>query len=530
MRRLVAFGWLSVCALIALSACGSSKSDSPAGASGSGNSNGGGSNSSGGSVGSGTPNGGSTTVSFGGTGSSTGGSGSIVSCAETAQMGRLVPLDIFIMLDTSGSMLEGTTAAANAPTKWNAVRAALQTFLTDPGSTGIGVGIQYFPLLDTDAPETCTSDAACGAFGPCFLKFCQNAGPDIFPCSAASECRTQAGEDVGPCTPLTLCWPPPQAATDPLILCHDVSECPAVAGARCVPFNECSGNTDYGCPVAGMPCGTVGGMNLGTCRAFSPTSICLHTSDCSATTYATPAVDIAALPGAAQAVVASITAKMPAGNTPTAPALTGAIDKARSWATAHPDHTVVALLATDGVPTECIANPTTDPSGITGVRSAASAGVSGTPSVSTFVIGVFGPGDTTAQANLNQIAVAGGTKSAFLVDTSGDVSAQFLAALNQIRATKLACEYLLPEAPSGQTLDFNLVNVDFTTGASTERLLAVSQASACDATSGGWYYDQDPSMGGVPTKIMICPATCARFESTQQGSVQIALGCRTQVR
>lgn len=528
MRRLVALGWASVGALVALSACGSSKSDEPGPAgSGSSASTGGGTARGGGTG----ATGGGTQVGFGGTGTAgTAGAGSIDACVETAQMGRLVPLDIYIMLDVSSSMLDPTTAAANAPTKWAAVRTALQAFLKDPGSDGIGVGIQYFPLADAAAPETCTSDAQCGNFGPCFLKFCQNAGPGIFPCSAASDCVTEDNQNLGPCTPVTYCWPPPQAATDPLVLCHNVSECPTVANAQCVPFNECSGNTDYACPVAGQSCGTNAGMALGTCRAFSPQSICLHTANCAATAYAAPAVDIAPLPAAAQPVIDSITLEMPAGNTPTAPALTGALSKARAWATAHPDHTVVALLATDGLPTECIVNENTDPSGITGVRDAASAGLAGTPSVPTFVIGVFGPTDTTAQQNLNQIAVAGGTDAAFMVDTSRDVSAQFLEALNQIRATKLACEYLLPEPPAGQSLDFTRINVDFTNGASSERLLAVSSQAACDPTSGGWYYDQDPATGGMPTKISICPATCARFEAAQQGAVQIKLGCQTMIR
>jgi hypothetical protein len=465
----------------------------------------------------------------GGTNAGAGG-GSIDSCAETSQMGRLVPLDIYIMLDVSASMLEPTTAAANAPSKWNAVRSALQSFLMDPGSAGIGVGIQYFPLADPDVPATCTSDAQCGAaHGPCFLKFCQNAGPDIFPCGDNSDCRAPDGENLGPCTPLTYCWPPPQSATEPITLCHDATECTG-AGARCVPFNECSGNTDYGCPVAGQSCGTdAAGAPLGTCRAFSPESICLRTAECNATAYAVPAVDIAALPGAAPAVVGSITAAQPQGNTPTAPALTGALTKARAWATAHPDHTVVALLATDGLPTECIADEAGDPSGISGVRAAASAGVAGTPSVSTFVIGVFGPGDTNAQQNLNQIAASGGTQAAFMVDTSGDVSAQFLTALNKIRASRLACEYLLPEPPVGQNLDFTRINVDFTNGGSRERLAAVSGASACDA-AGGWYYDQAPSVSSSPTKIMICPTTCARLQAAQQGTVQVALGCQTVVR
>jgi hypothetical protein len=268
------------------------------------------------------------------------------------------------------------------------------------------------------------------------------------------------------------------------------------------------------------------GMALGMCRAFSPESFCLHTAQCAPAAYAAPAVDIAPLPAAAQALVTSITAEMPEGNTPTAPALSGALTKARAWATAHPDHTVVALLATDGLPTECIDKPEMDPSGIIGVRRAAADGLAGMPSVSTFVIGVFGPADTTAQQNLNQIAQAGGTDAAFMVDTSRDVTAQFLAALNQIRASKLACEYLLPEPPSGQSLDFTLINVDFSNGASTERVFSVRSEADCDPASGGWYYDN----AGTPTKILICPATCARFQSAQQGAVQIKLGCKTTIR
>ncbi|MGZ9067785.1 MAG: hypothetical protein ACXW2I_20900, partial [Burkholderiales bacterium] len=191
MRRLVALGWLALSALIALSACGSSNPEAAASAGAAGT----GSNTGGTGIGvatGGQTNGaasGGTTLGFGGTGNSSGGSGSIDACAETAQMGKLVPLDIYIMLDVSGSMLDATTAAANAPTKWSAVRSALQAFLTDPGSDGLGVGIQYFPLADPAVPATCNSDAQCGAaHGPCFLKFCQNAGPGYFPCSAAAEC------------------------------------------------------------------------------------------------------------------------------------------------------------------------------------------------------------------------------------------------------------------------------------------------------------------------------------------------------
>jgi hypothetical protein len=155
--------------------------------------------------------------------------------------------------------------------------------------------------------------------------------------------------------------------------------------------------------------------------------------------------------------------------------------------------------------------------------------VAATPSIDTYVIGVFGPTDTDARSNLNQIAVAGGTNSAFLVDTAGDVSAQFLAALNAIRSSQLTCEYAVPAAPAGQDLNYSLVNVDFTNGATKERLIGVADASACGA-SGGWYYDQNPATGGTPTKIEICPSACSRLEAAKQGSIQIALGCQTKIR
>jgi hypothetical protein len=60
-------------------------------------------------------------------------------CATTSQQAVTAPVDIFIMLDTSASML------ANG--KWQAVTGALQSFFKDARAFGLGVGIQYFPLF-----------------------------------------------------------------------------------------------------------------------------------------------------------------------------------------------------------------------------------------------------------------------------------------------------------------------------------------------------------------------------------------------
>jgi hypothetical protein len=215
---------------------------------------------------------------------------------------------------------------------------------------------------------------------------------------------------------------------------------------------------------------------------------------------------------------------MPDGLTPTGPALQGAIQQAGAWAKAHPDHQVVAVLATDGVPTLC------DPVDIADVAKLAADGRALDPAVSTFVIGVFGPDDpATAPGNLDQIARSGGTNKAFLVDTAGDVQQQFRDALNKIRAAGLSCELSVPTAAAGKTVNYLEVNVHFDDGTTPRDLLYVKDAAGCDAAYGGWYYDVDPTKT-TPKRIVTCPATCTAFQKTDMGSVQIKLGCETKVK
>ncbi len=483
--------------------------EATAGRGGAGMSSGGGSGATSGSGGS---SGSIDVTTGGGAGVASGGSAGLDECAGDISKAELLPLDIVVMLDSSSSMLDDTQTAG---TKWDAVSRALAAFVTDTASAGIGVGLQFFPLHDPAVPDTCDTDAECGSFGPCFQKFCQNAGPDFYPCANNQDCVAN-NDDFGPCAPLTYCWPP----ADPLELCHNATECP-MAG-DCVPFAECSGDTQYACNQVGQMCG----QGLGTCQAFDPTSICIHTSSCSAAAYAAPAAEIAVLPGAAAGIRRAIDAQMPNGDTPTAPALDGAIQHAQAWADAHADHKVVVLLATDGLPTECIADPGTDPTGIDEVAGIAAAGLAGSPSIATFVIGVFAPTDMGAGANLDAIAVAGGSDSAFIVDTSLNVEQEFLAALDAIRGTRLPCEFQIPEPEAGKTLDYQQVNVRFTAGGSEQTLYYWDDKSACDATDGGWYYDVDPTQG-KPTKIIACPKSCEALQGASDGTVEIVLGCTT---
>ena len=88
------------------------------------------------------------------------------------------------------------------------------------------------------------------------------------------------------------------------------------------------------------------------------------------------------------------------------------------------------------------------------------------------------------------------------------------------------CEFAIPEPPEGMTFIRNQVNVIFTPSGGTA--LTVPYAGAmgmCGSGSLGWYYDDETN----PTRIHLCPDACTSVSSDNGASVNIALGCTTQV-
>lgn len=90
-------------------------------------------------------------------------------CAAEKRTGELVPLDMYVMLDKSGSM---------SGSYWASVTAALKNFVDAPESVGMGMGIQYFPTTPKvplpPAPASCTTDADCAPYwGDCIPGFFQ---------------------------------------------------------------------------------------------------------------------------------------------------------------------------------------------------------------------------------------------------------------------------------------------------------------------------------------------------------------------
>ncbi len=395
-------------------------------------------------------------------------------CAGEEHDAELVPLDVYVMLDRSLSM---NGATSDGSTKWEAITTALGAFVSDAGSEGIGVGIQYFP-----ANKPCTGDDQCDG-GLCYLKACENSrnsDPALYgliPCLRDSDCP-QSGDtcvDLGGC-----------------------GEQSCVVGSICDNDVECVGVAE---------------------------GVCASQTVCTLSDYTTPEVPMGILPDAAGDLLASLQAYSPApspfGLTPTGPALEGAISYASSWAEEHPDRKVIVVLATDGTPTGGCS-----PSRRAEIAALASVGARATIPVQTYTIGVFSPDDTDGPDNIRAIANAG-EGEAFVISEDDDIGAEFVAAMNSVRGQGIACEFQIPESESGNRLDYGKVNVEFTpdAGEDPETILYLDDGAECD-DEGGWFYDRDPDTN-QPRSIRACDTTCSRLTHSLTGNVAIEVGCET---
>ena len=389
---------------------------------------------------------------------------------------ELSPLDVFVMLDRSGSMDAPT---GEGITKWFAVRNALEAFFYDPESRGIGVGFSYFPIIDELVPELCNDDDNCGAADACLpLMAC----PTTF-----STCQTNADCDL------------------------------EGNGDTCEPLGQCSAEISQFCIPGIQPCNPAQGV----CQTLG---FCENRFTCDSQAYEVPDVDVGILPDHGYNLLTAFGMIGPDGGTPTLPALTGAVDHAVGHAAQNPGNNVIVVLATDGVPTVCDddIDPLNPTPALDNLRAAAARGAE--QGVQTFVIGVFAPEEEAdARPSLEAIAQAGGTGQAFIVNTAGSVATEFREALNQVRVTSKACEFDLVQGD--EPIDYDDVWVRMTRGGEEVWIKRVSSAAACDDQNGGFYYDQ-PVPGPVPpTSVRLCPATCELLGSSPDRTVEIFTTC-----
>ncbi|MFO0662444.1 MAG: vWA domain-containing protein [Polyangiaceae bacterium] len=216
-----------------------------------------------------------------------------------------------------------------------------------------------------------------------------------------------------------------------------------------------------------------------------------------------------ALPDSSSSLSTALASQSPNGGTPTHGAINGAVRYAEQLKASLTDGGATPIvLVTDGMPTGC--------SDLNSSKAAAAAAfAAGHP------VYVIGLGNQVS--NLNELAVAGGTKTAFIVDASqpNNVASQLQAALETIRGNALGCSLQLPKAPDGKTLDYGKVNVTFKVGSQEQ----VIPYSADCSNSGGWRYNTTPGSGSAPSTIELCDNMCGTVKASQGGQITYVLGC-----
>lgn len=254
---------------------------------------------------------------------------------------------------------------------------------------------------------------------------------------------------------------------------------------------------------------------------------------CDPAVYTPADVEIAPLPGNAGSIVQSLSNHAPWSYTPTPAAIQGAVAHAKAWKAANPGHTVAVVLATDGQPNRCGPTGATTSQLIDLVAQTAADAFNSSPSIPTYVIGIIGGSGQCPdldpsppnRADLDRVAQAGGTGSAFIVDaTLGDASAQFLTAMNSIRgAATVPCQYTIPAPTPDRQIDPSMIGVAVTPNGGTKaEIPKLSGAAACDA-NGGWYFD-DPN---APTKVLLCDSTCSFVTADPLNQLDFVMQCKS---
>ena len=251
----------------------------------------------------------------------------------------------------------------------------------------------------------------------------------------------------------------------------------------------------------------------------SPMSGCNQT-DCSVPACTAMQVPLAALTAAAapadtqEAALATALSGNTAsgGGTPLSAALAGAEQAAILYQAAHKDEKTVVVLVTDGAPRGCNED-------ITAIAQlAADAKLSN--GLLTYAIGLEG----SNESDMDSIALSGGTTKGFFIGTSTNAQSDLLAALSAIRGKNLACDFPMPTAKPGVSVDPSKINVNFTPGGGAQTTLLQVPSQAECAQGDTWYYD-NPSN---PTRIFLCPHICDAARADASAKLQILLGCATQ--
>jgi len=215
-------------------------------------------------------------------------------------------------------------------------------------------------------------------------------------------------------------------------------------------------------------------------------------------------------------LVKAIRCTSPNGWTPLLRALGGATDRMGDHAWSYPMERSVVVLVTDGYPEGSWSYPyeCRSPDSDYFVTKAESAYKD--YGVLTYTVNVVGGDETLMQA----IATAGHGEYFYVSDANA--KDELTDALNQIRENSVSCDLLL-DATMG--IDPDEVQLSFTDGGgTTSQFTQVTSASECGTLDSSWHFDDNVN----PTKVVLCPETCARVRSDIDSKLELVVGCPTE--
>lgn len=106
--------------------------------------------------------------------SASSGTGGQEACAQATAEAKVIPLNIFVAVDQSGSMITDN--------KWENVKSAFTQFFKDPDAAGIGVALRFWPdaydFSDPNPPIAC-NDAVDFTCGPAVVAACEQPEVDV---------------------------------------------------------------------------------------------------------------------------------------------------------------------------------------------------------------------------------------------------------------------------------------------------------------------------------------------------------------
>ncbi len=253
---------------------------------------------------------------------------------------------------------------------------------------------------------------------------------------------------------------------------------------------------------------------------------------CTLAEYEAPAVPISLLPESSFNLQSSLASQNVSGSngSPTVPAVTGSLNYLRSYVSdAGADHKGILVFATDGLPDySCTSGMDGGalPNNVANIVKVAEEAYNGAPSIQTFVIGVG--------ANLgflNEVAAAGGSGSALLVDVGANTSSDsFVRALDGIRRSALGCDFAPPRNYDPAVVNINRAFFTFTENQKEIVFPEVPSEMDCSADGGfGWYFtNPNQTADGGSNVIRLCKGSCDYFIGGATGTARVRYACSTQ--